>query len=69
MKQVILGIERLREIAPPWLREARIGLLVNQASVDAAQHPTKAIVAEAMKRSGKDIPVEDITITIDGRVA
>jgi uncharacterized protein YbbC (DUF1343 family) len=46
MKRVILGVEQLRELQPPWLQGARIGLLVNQASVDSASRHTKAIVAE-----------------------
>jgi len=46
MQQVILGIEQLRALQPSWLREARLGLLCNQASVDSATRPTKAIVAE-----------------------
>jgi uncharacterized protein YbbC (DUF1343 family) len=46
MHRVILGIEQLKEIQPPWLREARIGLLVNQASLDSASKPTKDIVAD-----------------------
>jgi len=44
--RVILGIERLREFYPLWLQEARIGLVINQASVDSASRPTRAIVAE-----------------------
>lgn len=35
MSKVKLGIEKLLEISPKWLREKRIGLLVNQASVDS----------------------------------
>ncbi len=46
MQQVILGVEQLKALNPPWLQEARIGLLVNQASVDSASRHTKAIVAE-----------------------
>jgi uncharacterized protein YbbC (DUF1343 family) len=46
MKQVILGIEQLKELQPPWLREARIGLLINQASLDSTSKPTRDIVAE-----------------------
>jgi len=46
MQQVILGIEQLKNNPPSWLREARLGLLCNQASVDSATRPTKAIVAE-----------------------
>jgi len=46
MQRVILGIERLKEFYPLWLQEARLGLLCNQASVDSATRPTRAIVAE-----------------------
>jgi uncharacterized protein YbbC (DUF1343 family) len=46
MKRVILGIEQLKELKPPWLRDARIGLLVNQASLDSSSRNTKDIVAE-----------------------
>jgi uncharacterized protein YbbC (DUF1343 family) len=46
MKRVILGIEQLKELKPPWLRDARIGLLVNQVSLDSSSRHTKAIVAE-----------------------
>jgi len=46
MQHVILGIERLREFYPLWLQEARIGLVINQASVDSASRSTKNIVAE-----------------------
>jgi uncharacterized protein YbbC (DUF1343 family) len=46
MRQVILGIERLKELRPSWLQEARIGLLVNQASVDPTFRPTSDIIAE-----------------------
>jgi len=43
---VILGVEQLKELHPPWLQEARIGLLINQASVDSALRSTRTIVAE-----------------------
>jgi uncharacterized protein YbbC (DUF1343 family) len=46
MKQVILGIEQLKALQPSWLREARIGLLVNQASIDSSSRHTQDIVAE-----------------------
>lgn len=46
MQRVILGIEQLKAFHPPWLREARIGLLVNQASLDSSSRHTKDIVAE-----------------------
>ncbi|OGP55659.1 MAG: hypothetical protein A2Y65_02785 [Deltaproteobacteria bacterium RBG_13_52_11] len=51
MRQVILGIERLKELHPSWLEEARIGLLINQASVDPSFRPTRAIVAELAGRN------------------
>jgi uncharacterized protein YbbC (DUF1343 family) len=35
MTKVQLGIEKLLKTPPQWLREKRIGLLVNQASVDS----------------------------------
>jgi uncharacterized protein YbbC (DUF1343 family) len=46
MQQVILGIERLKALRPSWLQEARIGLLLNQASVDHALQLSSAIIAE-----------------------
>ena len=54
MQQVILGIDQLRELPPCWLKEVRIGLLVNQASVDSASRPTKDIIAEL---TGKNLTV------------
>jgi uncharacterized protein YbbC (DUF1343 family) len=53
MKRVILGIEQLKGLKPSWLQEARIGLLVNQASVDSASRHTKDIVAEIVGGSLK----------------
>lgn len=46
MRQVILGIEQLKGLKPSWLQEARIGLLVNQASLDSSSRHTKDIMAE-----------------------
>jgi len=46
MKQVIPGIQQLRELHPPWLQQARIGLLCNQASIDPFLRPSRAIIAE-----------------------
>jgi uncharacterized protein YbbC (DUF1343 family) len=46
MKQVILGVEQLKTLQPSWLREVRIGLLVNQASIDSSSRHTQDIVAE-----------------------
>jgi uncharacterized protein YbbC (DUF1343 family) len=51
MKRVTLGVEQLKELQPPWLREARIGLLVNQASTDSSSRHTKDIVAELAGRN------------------
>jgi uncharacterized protein YbbC (DUF1343 family) len=53
MKRVILGVEQLKELHPPWLREACIGLLANQASLDSASKPTRAIVAQLAGRNLK----------------
>jgi uncharacterized protein YbbC (DUF1343 family) len=46
MRQVILGIEQLKSLRPAWLHEARVGLLLNHASVDHALQPSSAIIAE-----------------------
>jgi uncharacterized protein YbbC (DUF1343 family) len=46
MRQVIPGIEQLKALHPPWLDEARIGLLCNQASVDHTSRPSRDIIAE-----------------------
>jgi uncharacterized protein YbbC (DUF1343 family) len=46
MKRVILGVEQLKKLQPPWLREARIGLLINQASIDSSSRHTQDVVAE-----------------------
>jgi uncharacterized protein YbbC (DUF1343 family) len=46
MRQVILGIEQLKALQPSWLHKARLGLLCNQASVDATLRPSRDIVAE-----------------------
>jgi uncharacterized protein YbbC (DUF1343 family) len=51
MKRVILGVDQLRKLQPSWLREARIGLLVNQASLNSASKPTRDIVAELAGRN------------------
>ncbi|MBW2038767.1 MAG: DUF1343 domain-containing protein [Deltaproteobacteria bacterium] len=51
MKRVILGIERFRDHTPPWLQKARIGLLVNQASVDPSFRHTKEVLAELAGRN------------------
>lgn len=48
---MILGIEQLKALHPSWLREARIGLLVNQASLDSAARHTQDIVAELAGRN------------------
>ena len=46
MKRVILGIEQLKGLKPSWMREARIGLLVNQASLDSFSRQTKDVIVE-----------------------
>jgi uncharacterized protein YbbC (DUF1343 family) len=46
MRQVILGIERLKALHPSWLEEARVGLLINQASIDHAFRPSRDIIVE-----------------------
>jgi len=46
MKQVIPGIQQLRADPPPWLHQARIGLLCNQASIDPSFKPSRNIIAE-----------------------
>jgi uncharacterized protein YbbC (DUF1343 family) len=53
MKRVILGIEQLKALQPPSLREVRIGLLVNQASLDSSSRHTQEIVAELTGRNLK----------------
>ncbi|OGP92424.1 MAG: hypothetical protein A2Z19_03430 [Deltaproteobacteria bacterium RBG_16_54_18] len=45
MQQVILGIEQLKALRPSWLAEARLGLLINQASVDASLRSSREIIA------------------------
>ena len=51
MQRVTLGIEQLKAFQPPWLREARIGLLVNQASLDSSSRHTQDIMAELAGRN------------------
>jgi uncharacterized protein YbbC (DUF1343 family) len=46
MKQVIPGIQQLKADPPPWLKQARLGLLCNQASIDPAGKPSKNIISE-----------------------
>jgi len=46
MAKVKLGIERLIELSPSWLGEKRIGLLVNQASVDSQLRATLDLLVE-----------------------
>jgi uncharacterized protein YbbC (DUF1343 family) len=46
MKQVILGIQQLKADPPPWLKQARLGLLCNQASIDPFSRPSSHIIAE-----------------------
>jgi uncharacterized protein YbbC (DUF1343 family) len=47
MATVQLGIDTLLSGNPSWLRKARVGLLANQASVDAAIRPTRDRLLEA----------------------
>jgi uncharacterized protein YbbC (DUF1343 family) len=46
MKQMIPGIQQLKAAPPPWLKQARIGLLCNQASIDSASRLSSHIIAE-----------------------
>ena len=46
MAKVKLGIERLLETSPKWLKEKRIGLLVNQASVDIHLRHTADLILQ-----------------------
>lgn len=46
MKQVIPGIQQLKADPPRWLKQARLGLLCNQASIDPASRPSRRIIAE-----------------------
>jgi len=43
---VILGIQQLKAAPPPWLKQARLGLLCNQASIDSSSRPSSHIIAE-----------------------
>ena len=43
---MIPGIQQLKADPPPWLKQARLGLLCNQASIDPALKPSKNIIAE-----------------------
>jgi uncharacterized protein YbbC (DUF1343 family) len=46
MKQVIPGIQQLKADPPAWLKQARLGLLCNQASIDSSSRPSSHIIAE-----------------------
>jgi uncharacterized protein YbbC (DUF1343 family) len=46
MKQVIPGIQQLKADPPRWLKQARLGLLCNQASIDPASRLSSHIIAE-----------------------
>jgi uncharacterized protein YbbC (DUF1343 family) len=46
MKQVIPGIQQLKADPPRWLKQARLGLLCNQASIDSSSRPSSHIIAE-----------------------
>jgi uncharacterized protein YbbC (DUF1343 family) len=47
MAKVKLGIEKLLETSPKWLKEKRIGLLVNQASVDSHLRHTADLLMQS----------------------
>jgi uncharacterized protein YbbC (DUF1343 family) len=53
MKQVIPGIQQLKAAPPPWLKQARLGLLCNQASIDPAGKPSKNIISELAGKNFK----------------
>ncbi|MBW1856578.1 MAG: DUF1343 domain-containing protein, partial [Deltaproteobacteria bacterium] len=42
-----MGIEKLLETSPKWLKEKRIGLLVNQASVDSHLRHTADLLMQS----------------------
>ena len=46
MSQIKLGIEKLLETSPKWLGEKRIGLLLNQASVDSHLRSTANLLVQ-----------------------
>ena len=46
MSKIKPGIEKLLETSPKWLREKRIGLLVNQASVDSHLRSTANLLVQ-----------------------
>ncbi|MCJ7545337.1 MAG: DUF1343 domain-containing protein [Deltaproteobacteria bacterium] len=54
MKQVIPGIQQLKAAPPPWLMQARLGLLCNQASIDPFSRPSSNIIAEL---AGKNLQI------------
>ncbi len=47
MPAVQLGIERLVQAPPPWIKGARLGLLANQASVDRRLDHTRTLLARS----------------------
>lgn len=47
MRKIKLGIEKLLEVSPKWLGEKRIGLLVNQASVDSHLRHTADLLVQS----------------------
>ncbi len=51
MTAVQPGIEVLLKNSPPWLREKRLGLLVNQASVDSRLRHTADLLSQTFPRS------------------
>ncbi|MCK5256364.1 MAG: DUF1343 domain-containing protein, partial [Deltaproteobacteria bacterium] len=46
MNTIKPGIEKLLETSPKWLSEKRIGLLVNQASVDSRLYNTADLLVQ-----------------------
>jgi len=50
---VIPGIQQLRADSPPWLKQARLGLLCNQASIDPSSKPSRTIIAELAGKNFK----------------
>lgn len=47
MSKITLGIEKLLAISPKWLGEKRIGLLINQASVDSRLFYTADLLVQS----------------------
>ncbi len=51
MTKIKLGIEKLSETSPGWLGEKRIGLLVNQASVDSRLRSTADLLVHSYSKN------------------